>query len=314
MLPSVCGPQHCLPSAGLVVAKISRSLRRKLGATQLWAGLERHTGSRACGRVPNARPGRGWYTHGIDVTISSRALSQKRITRYLRSTYARAAHRSTHKTHLRLRCHLTHISDIHTYAHIPIQTAVLPDPAPAALYLPYHLRYGVVYGHGIGLTFLADVATACAGGGGLAVTGLISALVGGGGGGGGGDRGFAAGGLGGGSFRVGSRYCAQEATMRAAWPNVKPVMHGSTLRAERMDSCQQRLITQTHLPASALTLGKVGGRTGAGCASPVIHEVRDRVIQGLAARMRRRARSLRVGLRVGVANVVARSGAAALHI
>ena len=80
------------------------------------------------------------------------------------------------------------------------------------------------YGHESRLTFLADVPTACLGGGGLAVSALVTALAGGGG-----DRGRAAGGLGGGSFRVGSRYCAHEATMRAAWPNVNPVMHGSTL-------------------------------------------------------------------------------------
>ena len=47
-------------------------------------------------------------------------------------------------------------------------------------------------------------------------------------------RGPATGGLGGGSLRVGSRYCAHEATMRAACPGVKPVMHGSTLRAARI--------------------------------------------------------------------------------
>ena len=84
----------------------------------------------------------------------------------------------------------------------------------------------MVYGHGTRLTSLADVTIGCVGGGGLAVTGLVTALIGGGGlavaglattlTGGGSDRGFAAGGLGGGSFRVGSRYCAQEATMRAA--------------------------------------------------------------------------------------------------
>ena len=69
---------------------------------------------------------------------------------------------------------------------------------------------------------------ACSGGGDLAVSVFVTDLTGGGGLA---SCGRAVGGVGGDNFVVGSRYCAQEATMRAAWPDVNPVMHGSTLHA-----------------------------------------------------------------------------------
>ncbi len=74
--------------------------------------------------------------------------------------------------------------------------------------------------------------------------------------GGGGDpagRSPAAGGFVGDSFRLGSRYCAHEATTRAAWPSVKAVMHGSTLRrtccaqvsGDRVARAQAEAVLQT---------------------------------------------------------------------
>ena len=90
-----------------------------------------------------------------------------------------------------------------------------------------------MYGHGMLEVALAAVTAGggdCGfcGGGGLAVSVFVTYWIGGGGLAG---CGRTAGGVGGDSFIVGSRYCAQEATMRAAWPDVKPAMHGSTLHA-----------------------------------------------------------------------------------